>query len=61
MVQVKDRVEWIGDQTIHLGDSNVPNALMFIDKYNQVTNQAHFAYLSICTDQVWMVWRCHGS
>eukprot|EP00656_Telonema_subtile_P010596 TRINITY_DN15136_c0_g1_i5.p1 TRINITY_DN15136_c0_g1~~TRINITY_DN15136_c0_g1_i5.p1 ORF type:complete len:409 (-),score=97.92 TRINITY_DN15136_c0_g1_i5:186-1412(-) len=33
---VKERVAWIGDQTIHLGDTNVPNALMFIDKYNQV-------------------------
>eukprot|EP01125_Pyxidicula_operculata_P021134 TRINITY_DN8036_c0_g1_i1.p1 TRINITY_DN8036_c0_g1~~TRINITY_DN8036_c0_g1_i1.p1 ORF type:complete len:515 (+),score=131.51 TRINITY_DN8036_c0_g1_i1:78-1622(+) len=34
---VKTRVNtWVGSSVIHLGDHNVPNSLMFIDKYTQI-------------------------
>lgn len=33
----KELGQWVGLETIHLGDNQVPNAFNFIDKYGQIT------------------------
>ena len=55
MTEILKRVQrnlggWVGSSTIHLGDENVPNALMFIDKYLQVPRI--LGPIVLCIDKV---------
>lgn len=55
MRKILERVQrkvggWVGSDTIHLGDHNVANALMFIDKYIQVPRI--LGPLVLCLDKI---------
>jgi hypothetical protein len=51
LASVQRSVEaWVGSSVVHLGDHNVPNALMFIDKYNQVSRILN--PIVLCVDKI---------
>lgn len=49
---------WIGESTIHLGDDNVPNSLMFIDKYTQIQRMINPVIITI--DQLNEIYKDKG-
>ncbi|CAD7963112.1 unnamed protein product [Amoebophrya sp. A25] len=55
MLRILEKVQkqvgvWIGSTQIHVGDHNVPNALMFIDKYAQVPRIC--SPIVLCLDKI---------
>ncbi|MES1919517.1 hypothetical protein MHBO_001334 [Bonamia ostreae] len=48
LAKVKNKVSsWVGSSVIHLGDHNVPNSFIFIDKYSQISRILNPVVLTI--------------